>query len=170
VRLEELVVSPCRPRGRRGAARCRRDEGSGERVLDEALQGAAQGDARRRFRSDAVLSMIHCLAGVGDRERDALWTRLAFILLHQQLHDLHEVGVGERVKDDDLVEAIEELGVEGALDSPLTSSSILSRTMFSLLLWKPRALALLKVAWAPMLGGHDDDGVLEVERCCRGRR
>ncbi len=82
-------------------------------------------------------------------------------LLHQQLHDLHEVGVGERGEDDDLVEAVEELRVEGALDLALDQLLHLVEDHVLVAALEAEALALLQVLGADV-GGHDDDGVLEV--------
>ena len=42
--------------------------------------------------------------------------RLALSCVTSRSNDLDQVGIGEGLEDDDLVDAVEELGIEGALD------------------------------------------------------
>ena len=56
------------------------------------------------------------LAGIfGHGDRDGALRQVVVQLVHHQFDDLDEVGLGQRVEDDDLVETVQELGVEGAL-------------------------------------------------------
>src|SRR5437868_6560326 len=91
------------------------DELFRERIFDVALNGAAQ-------RSSAVRAI---LAGHFDNpiddfrgERDAQLSidQVGVELRDEQPHDLPQVLVAERLEHDDLVDAVDELRVERALD------------------------------------------------------
>src|SRR5271166_349400 len=131
-------------------------------VLDVLLQRAAQ-------RTRAVAAVHHRLVEdplarvFGHRDRDGALRQVLVQLLHHQLHDLDEVRLGQRVEDDDLVETVEELGVEGALHLALHHVLDLAGDRVFHLGLETHAGALLQMARADV-GGHDDDGVLEVHR------
>src|SRR5271166_1238601 len=131
-------------------------------ILDVLLQGAAQ-------RTRAVAAVAKRLIEdplarfFGHGDRDGTLRQVLVQLLHHQLHDLDEVLLRQRVEDDDLVETVEEFGVEGALHFALHHVLDLAGDGVFHLGLETHAGALLQVARTDV-GGHDDDGVLEVHR------
>ena len=92
----------------------------------------------------------------------AFCARLAFKLLHEQLDNLDQVGIGQRLEEDDFVEAVEELGVEGLLHFLLDQLfDLVADEVFAVAL-EAEALLLHQVARADVRG-HDEDDVLEVD-------
>src|SRR5712691_438228 len=80
-----------------------------------------------------------------------------------KLQDLNEVVLSQRAEQDDFVQPVQELGVEGTLDLALHQVLDLLRHHLVLLRLEAQAFPLLQVASAD-IRGHDDDGVLEVHR------
>jgi hypothetical protein len=76
--------------------------------------------------------------------------------------DLADLLPGEGVEDDDVVHPVQELGVEGPLD--LLAHLVLHDVVAGLGIggMEPEAPALGDVP-GPQVGGHDEDGVLEVD-------
>ena len=86
---------------------------------------------------DGVVAVLHhvVLEGAGEGEGDVLVLQLLAQDLHLDAHDLADVVRGQGVEDHDLVDTVEEL--------------------------RPHAQAQLLLL---EVGGHDEDGVLEVHR------
>ena len=94
------------------------DQGLRQGVFDVALQGAAQG-ARAVAAVDEGLVEDPLLGILGDRDGDGLLRQVGIELLDQQFHDLEQVGVVQRLEENDFVDAVEELGIEGLFDLAL---------------------------------------------------
>ena len=137
------------------------DDLVGEVVLDVALDGAAQ-------RTGAVL----LVPALGDDEVLGL-----LVHLHLEAHladareeaaqfdvdDLVDLLAAERIEVDDVVDAVEELGSEGLLEA-LLDHVALQLALLGFAGGGVEAYAhaeVLQLAAADV-GGHDDDGVLEV--------
>ena len=159
--IEQLVVVEVDLEEGRAGGDLAGDQRFGERVLDVALQGAAQG-TRAVAAVDEGLLENPLLGFLGDRDGDGLLRQVRVELLHQQLDDLDQVGVVERLEEDDLVEAVEELGVEGLLDFVLDQLLDLLADQVVAIALEAEALLLHQVPRADV-GGHDEDGVLEVD-------
>src|SRR5271165_4080839 len=132
------------------------------RVLDVLLQRAAQWTSAvtavgERLVEDPLARLFR------HRHSDRALRQVLIELLHHQFDDLDEVHLCQSVEDDDLVETVEELGVEGALHLVLHHVLDLGGDHFLLLGLEAQAGALHKMARSDV-GGHDDDGVLEVHR------
>src|SRR6202522_1384201 len=84
-------------------------------VLDIALQRPAQ---RPRAVAAVAQRLVEnpLLGFLGDGDGDRLLGKVGVQTLHQQFDDLDEVGVRQRLEENDLVETVEELRVEGLLD------------------------------------------------------
>ena len=84
-------------------------------------------------------------------------------LADHELKNLNEIVLAERIKNDHFVKAVQELGIESALD-------FVSHQVFDLIgdhvflgRLEAQAFALLQVPRTD-IRRHDDDGVLEVHR------
>src|ERR1035441_6823025 len=131
------------------------NQGLRERIFDVALQGAAQ-------RTGSVAAIYKgfvenpLLGLVGDRDGDRLLGQIGIQTLHHQLDDLDEIGVRQRLEEDHLVDAVEELGIEGLLDFLLDQFLDLLRDKILAIALKAESLLLHQVARAD-IRGHDDD-------------
>ena len=84
-------------------------------------------------------------------------------LLNQQFKNLHEFRIGQRGEDDDLVQAVDELGVEGSLH--LAHHHLLHLREDDLVLGRLEAEAFtLHQVLGPDVRSHHEDRVLEVDR------
>lgn len=86
-------------------------------VLDSTLDGAAQGAST----VGRVVAFLHQCGAcrLGDFEVDVAFGQARAHLVQEQVGDHCELGLGERLEDDDLVDAVEELGAEGLLQCVL---------------------------------------------------
>ena len=88
---------------------------SRERVLDHALDRTAQRPGAER-RVVALRRRAAVLAVVGELEAEALALELVLHPLDEQVDDLGDLVPGQLVEDDDLVDAVQELGPEVPLE------------------------------------------------------
>src|SRR5687768_6272838 len=98
----------------------------------------------------------------GERNLQLAVDQVGVELGDEQAHDPPQVVVGERLEDDDLVDAVDELGIEGPLDlaehhlrHALVDGARVGRL-------EPHRALLLNEARADV-GRHDDNRVLEVD-------
>ena len=168
------------PGGRR--CRCRRDRLPARRDAaacpgirlpraDPRCTSAARGatDARRSCGRRRSSPGCTSAASVASRILICLATRFAFTCSTIRLDDLDQVVVGQRVEQDDLVQAVEELGVERPLDFAAHHVFHLGRTCLRRRRREAQCPRFFEEARADVRR-HDDDGVLEVHRGCRARR
>ncbi len=143
-----------------GDAAC--DQRLRQRIFDVLLQRPAQ-------RPRAVGTIRSCLLDnpalgvVGHRDRDRLVNQIYIQLLHQKLEDLHQVGIVQRGEDDDLVQTVQELRIEGALDLALHQLFHLVEHHVFLLALETQPLPLLQMLGSN-IRGHDNDRILIVDR------
>src|SRR5262245_152998 len=136
------------------------DELFGERVFDVALDGPAQRPGAVR----AVLARLldDPVEDLGlELEPEAAIDQVVVHLLDQELGDGPEILVGERIEHDDLVDAVDELGIEGLPDLPehhVVDAPVDHAGVGRL---EPERRLLLDEAGADVRR-HDDDRVLEV--------
>src|SRR5262249_37020932 len=98
-----------------GLAELALDEGLRQRVLDVALERASEGPRavgaiRARLVDDPPLRVL------GELDADLAALDRLVDLLDEQADDREQVVFRERLEDDDLVEPVDELRVEGLLD------------------------------------------------------
>ena len=86
-----------------------------QRVLDDALDRTPQRPGTERRRRSPCLAS-RSFASLRELEAEALRLELACEPLDQQVDDLGDLLGGELVEDDDVVDAVEELGPEVALE------------------------------------------------------
>src|SRR5262245_9858072 len=136
------------------------DEFFGQRILDIPLNRPAQ-------RPRPVRTV---LAGDLDNPVHHLWRKhdaelaideVVVELGDEQPHDSPQVVVGQRLEDDDLVDAVDELGVERALDLTQDHLRDASADLVGIRRLEPQRALLLDEARADVRR-HDDDRVLEV--------
>ena len=96
-----------------GRERAAEDE-VGERILDAALDRAAQRPGAHR-RVVALLDE-QLLRVVGELDRRLVLRHLLAQALEQEVDDLRDLLLRELVEDDDLVDAVQELGPEDLLE------------------------------------------------------
>src|SRR5579864_7948745 len=158
--VEELVVfeEDLDERGTRGDRAL--DQRLGQRVFDVLLQRAAErtssvGAVGQGLVEDPLLGIV------GNRDGDRLLRQVLVELRDHEFQNLDQIGLVQRHEDDDFIQTVEELGVEGTLHLVfhqlfnLVSDRILLRRLES------QAFALLQVPGANVRR-HDDDRVLEV--------
>src|ERR1019366_5097485 len=159
--VEELVVfeEDLDEGGARGDGAL--DQRLRQRVFDVLLQGAAQ-RARTVAAVGEGLVENPLLGIVRNRDRDGFLRQVLVELRDYELENLDQVALAQRQEQDDFVEAVEELRVEGAFDFALHQFFHLVRDHVFLRRLEAQALALLQVPRADVRG-HDDDRVLEVD-------
>ena len=122
---------------------------------------------RKRARAVAAVgeSLVEdpLLGVVGNRDGDGFLRQVLVELRDHEFENLDQVGLAQRQEQDDFVEAVQELGVEGALDFALHQFFDLVGDHVFLRRLEAQAFALLQVPRADVRR-HDDDGVLEVDR------
>src|ERR1019366_8120115 len=138
------------------------DERLRQRVLDVLLQRPAErtrtiAEVHNRLVEDPLAGLFR------HRDRDGALRQVLVQLLHHQFHDLDQVGLAERVEDNDLVETVEKLGVEGALHLAPHHVLDFGRGRLIKLRLEAHAGTFLQMPRADVRG-HDDDGILEVHR------
>mmetsp|Transcript_3026 Transcript_3026/g.11268 ORF Transcript_3026/g.11268 Transcript_3026/m.11268 type:complete len:911 (+) Transcript_3026:148-2880(+) len=140
----------------------------GEVVLEEAHHRAAQGAGTVGGVEALVDESV--LEPVGDVESDLLLLEALEHLVEHDLGNLAHLVLVELAEDDDLVEAVEELGAEVVLE--LLVDELLDALVGGVLgvvveLEAEAAAALLDDGGADV-GGEDDEGVLEVDHATLG--
>src|SRR5579864_6760076 len=160
--VEELVVfeEDLDEGGARG--NCALDQRLRQRVFDVLLQGAAE---RARAIAAVGQGLVEnpLLGVVGDGDGDRFLRQVRIELRNHELENLDQVVFAERVEDDDFVDAVQELGIEGTLDLVPDQLFDLVGDVVFLGGCEAQAFALLQVPRADVRG-HDDDRVLEVDR------
>src|ERR1017187_780964 len=132
-----------------------------ERIFDVLLQRATQ---RARAIAAVAASLLEDVPG-GFRQQVELHLLGHQVLVHLLDHqgdDLDQVGVGEGAEQNYFVEAVEEFGVERLLYLGAHHVLDFRRHAFTRGGGKAQVAALLEEAGA-QIGGHDDDGVLEID-------
>ncbi len=131
-----------------------------ELVLDLALHGAAQGAGTER-RVEADLDEL-VLRGIRQLHRHVAVEQALAEALREQAHDLAELLLVQLREDDDVVDAVEELGLEVPLELlvDLALHPLVRRLRVALDLEPDRAAG---DGLRTEVGRHDDDGVLEVD-------
>ena len=133
-------------------------------VLDVALDGTAQGTGAQRG-VVALLGQV-VLGRVGELEGEALAEELRLQPPHHQVDDLDDLGPGQLVEHDGVVDPVQELGAEVLLERLVhLLLHLLVRHRLAGLLEADGGLAEVGRA---QVGRHDDDGVLEVDRAPLG--
>ncbi len=130
-------------------------------VFDAALDGAAQGaGAEGGVETFAHQLVFRCLRQL---ELDAAVGHAFAHFVGEEVDDLFELGLCERLEDDELVDAVEELGPE------VLAKGLFHRLAQPLLLALPGAIDAAGEAEGGFLlepgaeiARHDDDGVAEV--------
>ena len=134
----------------------------GERVLDEALDGAAQGACavgKVRTLGDDLLD-----CGVGEDDVHAVGDQALAQVVHQQLGDGCQRLAGELLEHHDVIDAVQELGAEQALELAhrATADLVCGKALLAGGA-KAHGCILGDLAGAHV-GRHDDHGVAEVYR------
>jgi len=93
---------------------------------------------------------------------DLLGFEILVDLFDQKTHDLDQVVIGERHEENDVVEAIEEFGIEGPFHFAADLIFHLGRLAFELRGLETQVTALFQESRAEVRG-HDDDCVLEID-------
>src|SRR5208282_1549548 len=138
------------------------DQGFRQRIFDVLLQGAAQrtrsvAAVGQRLVQNPLLRFVG--HGYGDRALGEILVQLA----DHEFENLDQVGFAERHEQDDLIHAVQEFRIEGALDLALHQVFDLLGNHLVFRRLEAQALALHQVPRADVRR-HDDDGVLEVDR------
>ena len=137
------------------------DELLGERVLDVALDGAAQ--RPRPVRAVLARLLDDPVDHLGRQiEPDLAIDQVVVQLLDQQPRDRPQVVVRERLEDDDFVDAVDELRVERLphlAQHHVVDAAVDGAGVGGL---EPQRRLLLDEAGADVRG-HDDDRVLEID-------
>src|SRR5262245_22013115 len=141
------------------------DDGLRQRILDELLDGPAQ----RTGAVGRIEPLLHeeLQGGRGWLELDALVGQLCVDAADHEPDDAGDVVLAQAVEDDDVVDAVDELGPEGALQlvqHPLLHLLVAGRLRLG---QESRGDALADEARA-QVGGHDQDAVLEVHHVADG--
>src|SRR6266850_466689 len=132
-----------------------------ERILEVLLDRALEGPGAQRRVESPVDEQLDGLRA--DLELDLLDAQAFFDLAEQDAHDTPHVVAREGVEDDDIIDAIEELRVEGTLQLVLDRAlDGLELRRAALRLLEPQVLAAADDLAAAEVRRHDDDGVLEV--------
>ena len=95
--------------------------------------------------------------GIGEVEGDAALGETAAQLSEEQVHDLLDLVQRERLEENDLVDPVEEFGPEMAAEFGHHRFAGLLRDL-------PLGIEPLHEERGADIGGHDDQGVLEVDR------
>src|SRR5579872_3003314 len=160
--VEQLVVLQEDLNERRPGANGALDQRLRERILNVLLQGPAQ-----RTRAIAAvhqrLLQNPLLGLVGHGNRDGLLRQVLVQLADHELQNLDQVYFVQRLEQNHFIQAVEELGVEGALHLVLHQVLDLAGNDFFLFRLEAQPGALHQVPRADV-GGHDDNGVLEIHR------
>ena len=120
-----------------------------------------------------IVAVFHHMVFEGRREfqRDAALGKLALELLFLDVQDVTDIGLGERIEHDDFVDTVEELGPDRHLENVqyLFAAFVQKAAaggdglhIHSVHLRKFLHIALDDIG--PGIGGHDEDGILEVHR------
>src|SRR4029077_1475758 len=88
---------------------------------------------------------------------------------NHELEDMNEILFAQRTEQDDFVQTVQELRVEGTLDFVSHQILDLFRDHVFFARLESQAFALLQVTRANVRG-HDDNGVLEVHRVAEAVR
>src|ERR1700730_14388180 len=137
------------------------DQGLRQWVFNLLLQGSTQrtrtvGAIRKRLVENPLLGLIR------DGNRDRLLRQVLIKLRDHKLENLDQVVFAQSVEQDDFVQPVQELGIEGAFDFALDQLLDLSRDRIFLTRLEAQPFALLQMPCANVRG-HDDDGVLEID-------
>src|ERR1700694_4347880 len=130
-------------------------------VFNILLQGATQrtctvGAIRKRLVENPLLGLIR------DGNRDRLLCQVLIKLRDHELENLDQVVLAQSAEQDDFVQPVQELRIEGAFDFALHQLLDLSRNHIFLTRLEAQPFALLQMPCASVRG-HDDDGVLALD-------
>src|ERR1700721_731804 len=159
--IEELVVVQGDLKESRTLADAARDEGFRQRIFDITLQSTTQ-RAGSIAAVDQRLLENHFFRVFGYGDGDGFLRQIRVQLLYQQFKNLDQIRIRQRLEQNDLVDAVEELGVEGSLHLVLHQVfDLLHDHVFAVAL-EAEPLPALQMPRADVRG-HDDDRVLEVD-------
>ena len=133
-----------------------------ELILDVGDDRAAQGTRAVGIVKALVGDFLDRLVGEADLDAERLQP-LGQRVQHQP-RDLLDLGLGELIEHDDVVHTVEEFGTEHLLELAeyqLTDVNILLCVVVAV---KAEGVSVLGDPARADVGGHDDDGVLEVHR------
>ncbi len=133
-----------------------------ERVFDVLLQGPAQrtrsvGAICHRLTEDPLLGFV------GNRDGNRFLGEVRVELRDHKLQNLDQVGLAQSLEQNDLVQAVEEFGIESSLYFALHQLLDLAGHHVVGGRLEAEALALLQVTRADV-GSHDQNGVFEIDR------
>src|ERR1051325_8240592 len=136
------------------------DHELGELVLDVPLDGAAQGaGAGVRLLLRALEQPVH--HRVVDHDLHVLLHERLVDVVHEETADVAQLGLGQRVEDDDVVDAVDELG--GELLLQLLMDELFGALLLPIRRLLPEAHVALRGEEARAeVAGHDDQRVAEV--------
>ena len=97
------------------------------------------------------------LGGLGQLHLQLLVLQAAVQTGQEQVHDGGDVGLGQGLVADHLVQAVQELGPEGLLQQAVDLVPCLLGDL-------PLVVDALQQVLGAQVGGEDEDGVLEVHR------
>src|ERR1700680_1193572 len=130
-------------------------------VFNILLQGSTQrtrtvGAIGKRLVENPLLGLIR------DGNRDRLLCQVLIQLRDHKLENLDQVVLAQGAEQDDFVQPVQELRIEGAFDFALDQLLDLSRDHVFLTRLEAQPFAPLQVPCANVRG-HDDDGVFEID-------
>src|SRR5437879_9846685 len=138
------------------------NEGLRQWILDVFLKGPAQRTSAIAAIAAGLLENV--LGRVrGQADLDLLADQVSVDLSDQQVDDFDQIVVGERCEENDFIQAVEELRIERPLHFTAHHLVDLGGNPFGRRGREAQVTALLEESRA-QVGGHDDDGVLEVNR------
>ena len=133
-----------------------------QRVLDEFLNSAAQ--RTRTVGEVGALGHDLVIGRIGELDVHAVGDQTLAQVVHQQVRDLGEILARELLEHHDVVDAVEQLGAEQALELAHRTATDLTRGK-ALLAGGAKAHArILRDLAGAHVGRHDDHGVAEIDR------
>ena len=134
----------------------------GQRVLDELLNSTAQ--RTRTVGEVGALGHDLVIGRIGELDVHAVGNQTLAQVVHQQVRDLGEILARELLEHHDVVDTVEQLGAEQALELAHRATTDLTRRE-TLLAGGAKAHArILRNLAGAHIGRHDDHGVAEVDR------
>ena len=129
------------------------------RLCDKRLDACLQVSFERSCAEHGVKAMLddELLCGVGDLKTQGLVGKTLFERLRKDIDDAVKLCLGEGLEADDLVKTVEKLRSE-------LSAQLAEHAVFSVLCDIAVIVDAVEQILTAEVRGHDDDGVLEVDR------
>ena len=134
----------------------------GQRVLDELLNSTAQ--RTRTVGEVGALGHDLVIGRIGELDVHAVGNQTLTQVVHQQVRDLGQVLTRELLEHHDVVDAVEQLGAEQALELAHRAAADLTRGEALLAGGAKANACILRNLAGAHIGRHDDHGVAEVDR------